>query len=109
MHIIILDEDQVPLQLAELAEVNYALNVAFALVVARMGLACKNKLNRLLAIRNQLHHVFELFENKRRPLVGRKSAGEPNRQRIGIQQGIKHDVITLSQPLPLDEQAATRK
>src|ERR1051326_9272606 len=51
MHIVILNKDEVTLQIAVLAEVNDMLDVAFAVIVARVGFAGKNKLNwpRLIA------------------------------------------------------------
>src|SRR5262245_3739130 len=45
VHVIILDKDQVSLQLAVFAEVNDVLDIAFAIIIPRMGLAGKNELD----------------------------------------------------------------
>src|SRR5882757_2366310 len=50
MHVVVLDENQMPLQIAVLAQVDDVLNVAFAILIAGMRFAGKNKLNRPLLI-----------------------------------------------------------
>jgi hypothetical protein len=49
----------VALEFAVFAQVNDALDVAFAVVVARMGLAGENELHRPLAVVEQ----FDMFSN----------------------------------------------
>ena len=106
MDIVILDEDQFALHLAILAEVNDLLDELLALVVARMRLAGEDELQRTLLVMRQLHDVLELLEDERRALVGGEAAGEPDGQRVGIEQMIEGDEVALAEAFALDEQAA---
>src|SRR2546427_5004995 len=45
VHVVILNEDQMAFQLAVFAEMNDALDIALAFVIARMGFAGKNELD----------------------------------------------------------------
>src|SRR5437879_6300126 len=45
VHIVVFNEDQVPLQITVFAQVNDVLNVAFAVIIARMRLPGENKLH----------------------------------------------------------------
>src|SRR5437762_2281659 len=63
VHVIVFDKYQVSLEFAVLAQVNDVLDVALALVVARMGFARKNKLDWPFGVLDQPDHVLELLEN----------------------------------------------
>src|SRR2546423_10170611 len=65
MHVVVLDEDQVALELAVFAEVNDVLDVALAFVVARMRFAGENELDRPRGVPREPDHIFELLKNKR--------------------------------------------
>ena len=102
VNIVVLDENQVPLQFAEFAQVNDVLDVALAFVIARMRLAGEDELDGPLLVLGQLHDVLELLENQRRAFVSGEAAGEADRQRVGIEQLIERDEIALREPLALD-------
>ena len=104
--IVVLDEDEAALEFAVFAEVNDLLDELLALVIARMSLAGEDELQRTLFVVGQLHDVFKLLEDERRALVGGEAAGEPDGQRVGIEQMIEGDEIPLAKGLALDEQAA---
>src|SRR5690242_16701513 len=84
VNVIVFQEDQIPGEFAVLAQVNDLLNEPFAVVVPRMRLAGKNELHRALLVANQFHDVFELLENQRGALVGRKTPGKTDGQGIGV-------------------------
>ena len=97
---------RLPLQVAVFAEVNDVLDVALAVVVARMRLAGENELHRPLLVAREAHDVFELLENQRRAFVGGEAARETDGQRVGIEQLIEGDEIALREALVLEQQAA---
>jgi hypothetical protein len=59
VNVVVFDEHHVALEFAVFAQVNDALDVALAVVVARMGLAGKNELHRPAAVVEQ----FDMFSN----------------------------------------------
>src|SRR5665213_4532363 len=75
VNIIILNEHQIAFEFAEFAEVNDALDVTLAIIIARMRLAGKNELHRPLGVVDQLYDAFKLIEYQRRPLVSGKPPG----------------------------------
>ena len=95
MNVIILDEHQVALQFAVFAQMNDALDVSFAVVVARMRLAGENELHGPVAVIDQFDDVLELIKNQRRALVSGEAPRKANGQRVGIQQLIESDKIRL--------------
>src|ERR1051325_5523102 len=105
MDIVIFNEDQMAFQLAVFAEMNDMLNVAFAVVISRMGLASKYELDRTLRVVHQLHDVFELLEDEGRALIGGKAARETNGERVGVQQMIEGNEVADRQALTLEQQA----
>src|SRR5207249_936577 len=106
VHVVVLDEDEVSLEIAVFAEVDDVLDVTLAVVVARMGLAGENELDGPGLVASQLHDVVELLEDQRSAFIGGETAGEADGQRVGIEQLIESDEVALGQALALDEQAA---
>src|SRR5438876_11984177 len=88
VHVVILDENQVPLQIAVFAQVNDMLDVTLAIVVARVRLAGENELHGPALVTGELHNVFQLLEYERRALVDRKSPGKIDGERGGSDEGI---------------------
>src|SRR6266566_3503083 len=88
---------------------NDVLNVTFAIVIARVRLAGENELNGPALIAGEFHDVFQLLENERRALVGRKSPGKANGQCVRIEQGIESNEIAMGQALALEEQPPARE
>src|SRR5688572_21665356 len=86
VHVIILDEDEAAFEFAVFAKVNDVLDETLAFIVARMGFAGEDELNRALRVLRELHDVFELLEDQRSALVSRETAREADRERIGAQQ-----------------------
>ncbi len=95
-----------PVKLAEFAQVDDALDVALALVVARMGLAGEDELHRALRVLHEAHHVVEAVEDQRGALVGGEAAREADGQRVGIEQRVEGDEVLMRAALPLEEAAA---
>src|SRR5437879_433449 len=60
VHIVILDENQVALQVAVFAEMNDVLDVALPIVIPRVGLAGEHELNGPRLVARQTHDVVEL-------------------------------------------------
>ncbi len=106
MHVVVLDEDQVALQLAVLAEVDDVLDVTFAGIVARVGLAREDELDGPLPVARELHDVFKLLEDQRRPLVRGKAPRKADGQRVGIEERVESDEVAARQALVLQKQAA---
>ncbi len=100
---------RVPLQLAVLAQVDDVLDVAFAVVIARMRLAGEDELDGPVLVARQAHDVLQLLEDQRRALVGGKPAREADGQRVGIQQLVERDEIAVRQALALDQQPPAGK
>src|SRR5512138_2270072 len=98
-----------PLQVAVLAEMNNMLDIALPVVVSRMCFSREDELNRPGSVPRELHDIFELLENERRALVSRKTPGEPNGQRVRVQQLVESDEIALRQALPLNQQSPSGK
>ena len=86
-----------PCEFAVFAQMNDLLDEALAFVVARMGLAGEDELDRAAACRGELHDVLELLENQRRAFVGGEAAGEADGQRVGIQQVVEADEVALGE------------
>src|SRR5215203_5526815 len=105
MHIIILNEHQLSLQIAIFAEVNNVLDVTLAIIIPRMRFARENKLDGPGFVSGQLDDILELLENQRGAFVGGEASGKTNRQRVGIEQLIEGNKIALGQPLSLNEQS----
>src|SRR5688572_17143925 len=82
MHVIVLDKDEPAFEFAVFAEMNDVLNETLPFIVARMGLARENKLNRPVRVVGEFYDVFELLENQRGAFVSGKTPGETDRQRI---------------------------
>src|SRR6266478_4939887 len=82
---------------------NNVLNIAFAFIIARMGLACEEKLDGPFLVHDQLHNVLKSLEYQRRSFVGCKSARETDGQSIEIQKLIKRNEVSLSQTLSLNQ------
>jgi len=76
VHVIVLDEYQVALQVAVFAKMNDVLDVAFAIVVTRMRLAGEYELNGTGFVTRQAHDIFDLLENQWGTLVSGEAAGE---------------------------------
>src|SRR5438876_5030138 len=109
VHVVILDENQVPLQIAVFAQVNDMLDVTLAIVVARVRLAGENELHGPALIAGEFYNVFQLLEYERRTFISGKSAGKADGQRVGIEQGIESNEITMGQALALEEQPPPRE
>src|SRR5687767_6702289 len=60
MHVIVLDKDEPAFEFAVFAEMNDVLNETLPFIVARMGLARENKLNRPVRVVGEFYDVFEL-------------------------------------------------
>src|SRR5882672_7119395 len=109
MHIVVLDENQVTLEITVLAEVDDVLNVTLPIFISRMGFARKNKLNGPLFVARELHDVLELLKDQRRALIGREAAGKTDGQGIGVEQLIEGYEVALAQALALQQQAPAGK
>src|SRR6059036_2937433 len=109
MHIVVLNENEVALQFAVFAQMDHVLDVAFAVVVPRMGFARKNELDGTLPVMHQLHDVLELLEDERGAFVGREAARKTDRERVGIQKMIESNKISCGEPLPLEQQSTAGK
>src|SRR5947199_1325868 len=104
MHIIILDKDEPPLQIAIFAQVNDVLDITLAIVIARMGFAGKNELDRPGAISCEPHDILELLKDQQRAFIGDKSSREYDGLGIRIEQLIEGNEVTLAQTLALQQQ-----
>ena len=82
------------------------LDVALAVVVARVGFAGEDELDGAVFVASELYDVIELLEDERGAFVGGKAAGEADGQGIGIEQLVEGDEVALGEGLALDEQAA---
>src|SRR5262249_40581044 len=91
------------------AQMDDVLDVAFAVIIAGMGLAGKNELDGPRTITRKADDVLELLEDQWRTLVGRKAPGKSDGQRVGIQQLVKRDEIALGMALNGRMQSPTRK
>src|SRR3974390_1468538 len=91
------------------AEMKDLLNVALAVIVARMRLAGKNELNRPFGISSELHDFVQLVENKRCAFVGRESPGETNGQGVRIQQAVERDKVLLGPAVNLNKEPPARE
>src|SRR5688572_15089972 len=106
MDVIVFDKDEVSFQLAVFAEMNDMLDEAFALVIAGMGFAGKNELERAFLVLHQSDNVLELLKNEGSAFVSGEAARKANGQGIGVQQLIEGDKVSLGEPLSLDQEAA---
>src|ERR1017187_7018970 len=88
---------------------NDVLDVALAVIIARMRFAGEDELYRPVLVPREVHDVVQLLEDQRRSLVGRKAARKADRQRVGIKQVIERDEVAVRQSLALDQQPPPRK
>src|ERR1700677_3793997 len=93
MDVVIFYEHEVVRQVAVPAQMDDLLDEPFAVIVAWMGLARKNKLNRAVPVFAKFHDVIELLENERSAFVGGKTPCKTNRQRVRIEQMVKANEI----------------
>ena len=73
---------RLPVEFAVFAQMDDLLDEAFAVVVARMGLAGEDELDRALLVLGEFHDVVELLEDQRGALVGGEAAGETDGERV---------------------------
>src|SRR5208282_83065 len=104
MHVVVLDEYQMPLQVAVFAQVDNVLDVAFPIVIARVGFAGEDELNGPLLVPREADDVVQLLENQRRALIGRKPARETNGQRVRVEQLIEGNKVPVRQSLALNQE-----
>src|SRR5947208_12539423 len=69
--VVVFNKDQMPLQIAVLAEVDDVLDVAFAIVVTWVRFAGEDELNWPRLVASQSHDVIQLLKDERRALVSR--------------------------------------
>src|SRR5512143_904155 len=72
MDVVIFQEDQASLQVAELAKVNDMLDVALAGIVSRMSFAGKNELHGTGLIPREFDDILKLLENQWSAFIGGK-------------------------------------
>src|SRR5437867_8327158 len=93
MDVVVLDENEVPFQLAVLAQMNDPLDVPLPFVVTRMGLSGKNELHGPLSIGYQLSDAVKILKDKRRPLVGGEPGGEAAGQGVQVSHVVDSDEV----------------
>src|SRR5207245_1303326 len=85
VHVIILNENEVALQVAVLAEVNNMLDVAFAIVIARVGFPGEHELNGPRLVTGEAHDVVQLLKNERGAFISGEPPRKADRERVRIQ------------------------
>src|SRR5262249_48934321 len=73
VHVIVLDEHEVTLQVAVPGQVNDVLDESLPIIVPRMSLPGEDELNRPDFVAREPHDVLQLLKDERRAFVG----GEP--------------------------------
>jgi hypothetical protein len=109
VHVVVLDEHEVPLQSGVARELDDPLHVALAVVVARVGLAGEDELERPLRSVDERDDPVQLLEDQRRPLVGREAAGESDGQRVRVEQLVEGDVVGLRDAVSLQQEPPARE
>src|SRR5437762_13929255 len=69
VHVIIFDKHDIALELAKFAQVNDMLDELFPLIIARVGFAGVNELDRPLTVVDEPDDLFVFLENDRRAFV----------------------------------------
>ena len=86
MHVVVLEERDPPLELGVAGELVDALEHFLARVVGRVRLAGEDDLHRAPRVHQQAPQPLEVAEDQVGALVGGEAAGEPDGERVGIEQ-----------------------
>src|SRR5205823_6643034 len=98
MDVVIFNEDEIAFEFAVFAQMNDVLDVAFALVIARMGFASENELDGPRGVPSEPHDILELLEDERRSFVSGKPTRKTDSQSVRIEQLIERDKVPVGQP-----------
>ena len=82
----VLDEDDPVLQVALVGELDHGAQQPLSALVAGMGLAGENDLNRPVGITEDTCQALRVAQEQRRPLVGDESPDEADCERPGVQE-----------------------
>ena len=85
--IVVLDEDDAPLEFRHPAEAIHVLDEPLPRLVLRVRLSGEDKLHRPISVVQQPLQALDVAEEQSRALVGRKAPREADREHLGIQHG----------------------
>ena len=106
IEVIVFHENDAVFELGQCRNLHDLLDQTLPPLVGGMGLTRKNKLHRPFRVIDDFRQLVEVTEKQSRPLIGRKTASEPDGEGLGIQQLVGGANVSragsVSEPLVTD-------